>query len=416
MEYSAFAQRLQPSAIRTVSKAIHGKKVISFAGGMPHPSTFPHVEIAALAEEVLQTRAPEALQYGQTQGYQPLLETVAGYLRGRGLPGITAENILIAAGSQQALDLVGRILIDPGDLVLMESPGYPGASAAFTNLGARVEGIPVLADGPDLDALEQAVCRDRPKFFYTTPNFANPAGVLVSQEKRRKIAEMAERYGFWVVEDDAYGEILFAEASPADIVPLKAFDQSGCTIYMQTFSKTISPGLRVAAIAAPAAAVNLLEMTKQAADMFTSTFTQILVNEFIVRGHFAARLPALRSLYQSRRDAMDQALREHFPEARWVTPKGGFFFWLEMPEGIDTQALLAPALEAGVAFMPGACFFVGSGVGRSADSAQMARTMRLAYSRESEGDIARGLAQLGQLAQCQLSPQSMGSVEMSNVG
>lgn len=407
MEFSAFAQRLQPSAIRTVSKAIHGKKVISFAGGMPHPSTFPHVELAALAAEVLQTRGAEALQYGQTQGYQPLLETVAGYLRGRGLSSITTDNLLIAAGSQQALDLVGRILIDPGDLVLMESPGYPGASAAFANLGARLEGIPVLADGPDLDALERTVRRERPKFFYITPNFANPAGVLMSLEKRKRIAELAERHGFWVVEDDAYGELFFSEASPADIVPLKAFDQSGCVIYMQTFSKTISPGLRVAAIAAPVATVNILEMTKQVADMFTSTFTQILANEFIVRGHFAARLPALRSLYQGRRDAMDQALRQNFPEARWVTPKGGFFFWLEMPEGTDTQALLAPALEAGVAFMPGGCFFVGQGT----DPSQAARTARMAYSRESEADIARGLGQLGQLAR-----QLTGSVEMSNVG
>jgi 2-aminoadipate transaminase len=407
MNYSTFAQRLQPSAIRTVSKAIHGKKVISFAGGMPHPSTFPHAELAALAAEVLQTRAAEALQYGQTQGYQPLLETVAGYLRGRGLSGITTDNLLIAAGSQQALDLVGRILIDPGDLVLMESPGYPGASAAFANLGARVEGIPMVADGPDLDALEHAIRRERPKFFYVTPNFANPAGVLMSQEKRRRIAGLAERHGFWVVEDDAYGELLFAGASSADTVPLKSFDQSGCTIYMQTFSKTIAPGLRVATIAAPVAAVNLLEMTKQVADMFTSTFTQILVNEFIVRGHFAARLPALRSLYQSRRDAMDCALRENFAEARWVTPKGGFFFWLEMPEGSDTQALLAPALESGVAFMPGACFFVGHGT----DPSTAARTARLAYSRESEADIARALAQLGQLAR-----QMLRKAEMSNVG
>jgi 2-aminoadipate transaminase len=216
---------------------------------------------------------------------------------------------------------------------------------------------------------------------------------------------MAERYDFWVVEDDAYGELRFPGASAEDIVPLKAFDHADRVIYMQTFSKTISPGLRVAAIAAPVATINLLEMTKQAADMFTSTFTQILVNEFIVRGHFAGRLPGLRSLYQSRRDAMDQALQENFPEARWVTPKGGFFFWLEMPDGTDTQALLAPALESGVAFMPGACFFVGE-----TDPSQSARTIRLAYSRESEGDIAKGLAQLGRLS------KMLGKVEMSSVG
>ncbi len=392
MEYSHFAQNLQPSAIRAVSKAIHGKKVISFAGGMPHSATFPQAELTALAAEILESRGAEALQYGQTQGYHPLLETIAKYLDGRGVAGVKPENLLIAAGSQQAIDLVARILIDPGDLVLMESPGYPGASGAFLNLGARLEGIPVLADGPDLEALERIVKRERPKFFYVTPNFANPAGVLMSVEKRRHLVEMAERYRFWIVEDDAYGEIMF-EGSTADVVPVKAHDHSGCVIYMQTFSKTIAPGLRVAAIAAPVKTTELLETVKQTADMFTSSLTQILVNEFIVRGHFAARLPGLRQVYKSRRDAMEKALREHFPGTRWVTPKGGFFFWLEMPEDTDTQALLAPALESGVAFMPGNCFFVGH-----FDAAEAARTVRLAYSRESEADIAKGLSELGRLA------------------
>jgi 2-aminoadipate transaminase len=270
----------------------------------------------------------------------------------------------------------------------MESPGYPGASSIFENLGARLKGIPMLADGPDLDALESAVQRERPRFVYVTPNFANPAGVLMSLEKRRRLAKMAAIHDFWVVEDDAYGELYFSDTTATEIVPVKAFDQTGHVIYMQTFSKTIAPGLRVASIVAPAETIDLLEMTKQAADMFTSSLTQMVVNEFILRGHFAARLPGLRALYQGRRDAMDRALREHLPEARWVTPKGGFFFWLEMPEGCDAEALLPTALEAGIAFMPGTSFFISEGP---------ANTARLAYSRESEADIAVGIAKLGQL-------------------
>jgi 2-aminoadipate transaminase len=390
MSYSNFAKRLRPSAIRKVSKAIHGKKVLSFAGGMPHPSAFPHEIIGKLSAEILAAHSAEALQYGNTVGYSPLLETLAGYMRGRGIAGTETKNVLVAAGSQQAIDLVGRILVDPGDLVLMESPGYPGASSIFENLGARLRGISMLADGPDLDALETVAKRERPRFVYVTPNFANPAGVLMSLEKRRRLAEMAAVYDFWVVEDDAYGELYFSDTTAAEIVPVKAFDKTGHVIYMQTFSKTIAPGLRVASIVAPADTIDLLEMTKQAADMFTSTFTQMLVNEFILCGHFSARLPTLRALYQGRRDAMERSLREHFPGARWVTPKGGFFFWLEMPEGCDTEALLPPALEAGVAFMPGTSFFIGEGPASAA---------RLAYSRESEADIATGIAKLGQLVE-----------------
>src|SRR6266404_136720 len=388
--YSQFALHLQPSAIRAVSKAIHGKKVVSFAGGMPHPGSFPHEELAAISAEILTTHGAEALQYGQTQGYAPLLDTVGKYLAGRGITGLESKNLLIAAGSQQALDLVARLLIDPGDLVLMESPGYPGASAAFVNLGARVEGIPVLADGPDLDVLEAVVRRERPRFFYVTPNFANPAGVLMSREKRRRIAELATLHNFWVIEDDAYGELFFSEIASADTVPLKAFDSGDRVIYMQTFSKTIAPGLRVAAIAAPAQVIQLIETIKQVADMFTSSFTQMLVNEFIVRGYFAAKLPTLRNLYQGLRDAMDQALREHLPEARWVTPKGGFFFWLEMSGDFDTQTLLAPALESGIAFMPGESFYLSA--------KRPTNAIRLAYSREPEALIASGIGKLGELA------------------
>ncbi len=389
MTYSEYAKRLRPSAIRAVSKAIHGKKVVSFAGGMPHPIAFPHQILGEISAEIFATHSAEALQYGQTQGYQPLLETLTGYMRGRGLSGIEPKNMLVAAGSQQAIDLVARILIDPGDLVLMESPGYPGASSIFANLGARLQGVPMLADGPNVDALEVAVRRERPKFFYTTPNFANPAGVLMSREKRLRIANLAAEYDFWVVEDDAYGELFFSDCNPADTIPLKSLDTSGHVIYMQTFSKTIAPGLRVATIVAPAPAIDLLELTKMAADMFTSSFTQMLVNEYILRGHYSARLPELRAIYQGRRDAMDLALRQHLPEARWVTPKGGFFFWVEMPSGLDTQALLGPALEAGIAFMPGHSFFINE---------VSANTVRLAFSRESDKDIASGIARLAALA------------------
>lgn len=394
--FSQFANRLRPSAIRAVTKAVHGKKnLISLAGGMPHPGTFPAAELRSLAAEILERQPIEALQYGQTQGYGPLIEEVIHYLAGRGIPGQKPENVLICSGSQQALDIAARIFIDPGDAVLTDTPGYTGAMSAFQHLGARLLGIPVLEDGPDLERTEAILKRERPKFFYVTPNFANPTGVLVSQAKRRALYDLAHRYDLWILEDDAYGELYFSEVSPAEVVPVKALDNDGRVIYLTTFSKTIAPSLRVAVIAAPAEFISKVELTKQTADMFTGVLPQMLACEFIRQGHFAKRLPGLRQLYQEKRDALDGALRQHLPDARWIRPKGGFFIWLELPSGIDAQEVFEQAMEDGVAFIPGAGFCLDGG-GRS--------EARLSYSREPLDVLARGAEVLGKIASKSYAP------------
>ncbi len=393
--FSQFAGRLRPSAIRSLTRQVQrsdGKKMISFAGGLPHPDTFPHAELAEIAAEILGRESATALQYGITQGYPPLVEVMIEYMAGRGVTGVKPEEVLIAAGSQQAIDLVGRIFIDPGDVILMESPGYVGAISAFQHLGARPVGIAVGADGPDLDALEAAARKHHPKFFYTTPNFANPAGVMFTPEKRRAICEVARKHDFWIVEDDAYGELFFTGATTKDMTPAKACDPDGRVIYMQTFSKTIAPGLRVAAIVGPAEPIALIEKCKQAADMFTGTLTQRLAFEFVKRGHFAKRLPGLRKVYEGKCQAMVEALRKYIPAARFEAPRGGFFIWLELPGGVDAQALLAPTMDAGVVYVPGAPFFPeveGENPFRSA--------ARLSYSREAETDIVQGIKTIGAL-------------------
>ncbi len=387
--FSQFAGRLKPSAIRRVSRAVHGKTLVSFAGGLPHPDTFPVAELREIAEEIFTKRFGEALQYGLTQGYLPFIEQVIAYLAGRGIRGLSPGNVLIAAGSQQALDLVGRVLIDPGDPVFVESPGYVGALSAFANLGARLAGIPLLADGPDLEMLESALERERPKFLHFTPNFSNPSGTLMSPEKRHAVYELASRYDVWIVEDDAYGELFFAESSPSEVVPWKAADPDGRVIYLHTFSKTIVPGLRLAAIVAPEEVISLVEMAKQAADMFTGGFTQCLAAEFMRRGAFQERLPKLRAFYQARRDAMAGALDRFLTGAHWHIPRGGFFIWLEFPDGLDAAELLPAAIEAGVAYVPGASFHTDCG------SEIRNRTARLAFSRETEADIVRGVERLG---------------------
>jgi len=388
--FSQFANRLRPSAIRAVTKAVHGKKnLISLAGGMPHPETFPAAELRSIAAEILEHRPVEALQYGLTQGYAPLIDEVIRYLAGRGIAGLKPENVLICSGSQQALDIAARLFIDPGDAVLTDTPGYTGATSAFEHLGARLIGIPVLEDGPDLERTEAILKRERPKFFYVTPNFANPSGVLVSQAKRRALYDLVCRYDLWILEDDAYGELYFSEVSPAEVVPVKALDTDGRVIYLTTFSKTIAPGLRIAVIAAPAEVINLVELTKQTADMFTGVLPQMLANEYLRQGHFARRVPGLRQLYESKRDALDSALHQHLPDARWIRPKGGFFIWLEFAGGIDAQDVFEQAMAAGVAFVPGAGFCLDGG-GRS--------EARFSYSREPVEVLARGAEVLGKIA------------------
>ena len=390
-KFSKASGRLRPNVIREMIKLTHGKNVISFAGGLPSAESFPSEEIRSVIADVLE-RAPEAaLQYGMTQGTRELLDALSPYLRSRGLPRTERENLLITSGSQQALDLIGRLLLDPGDAVLVELPTYIGATTAFRNLGAELAGVRQDQDGISLEALEGTLAGLRREgkrvgFLYTVPNFSNPAGVLMSPARREALVEMARAFDFLIVEDDAYGELYFRDCPAEAVRPLSTGDRDGRVLYTGTFSKTIAPGIRTGWVSARPELIARLELFKQGADLFTSTLNQRIAAELLARGIFEARLPGLRALYERKRDAMAEALASEMGEsARWNHPRGGFFFWLELPGDLDATALMSPAIEAGVAYIPGQPFYVdGSG----------ANTIRLAFSSESEAGIREGIRKL----------------------
>ncbi len=390
-KFSSTAQRLRPNVIREMIKLTHGKNLICFAGGRPSPDSFPTTEIDSVISNLLATEPEVVLQYGDTQGCGELLEQLRWYMQSRGVAAVERNHLLVTSGSQQALDLIGRLLIEPGHVVLAELPSYIGATTAFHNLGADLVGVRQDPEGISLESLEGTLARlkrqRRPvAFLYTVPNFSNPSGVLMSRPRREALLEVAAEFDLIVVEDDAYGEIYFSDCDSEAVRPLRADDGDGRVIYTGTVSKTLSPGVRIGWICAGAEFIARLELIKQGADLFTSVLNQRVAAECLRRGIFQARLPKLRAYYERKRDAMAAALDAEMGEAaRWNRPRGGFFLWLEAPPEVDALARMESAIEAGVAYIPGQPFFVdGSG----------ANTLRLAYSSESEKSIQEGIRKL----------------------
>lgn len=387
------AQQFQESAIRRTSMlgaAVPG--LISLAAGYPSPDVFPWDDLQSIAADLLARRDGSALQYGATRGYRPLIEQLlAKTLKDRGIAG-TFEDVVITTGSQQGLDLVGRVLLDPGDVVLVELPTYSGAIAAFHNLQGRFAGVPQDAEGIDLVALETAVAGlkatgQRSKFIYVTPNFQNPAGLLMSRARRLALLEFARRHDLVILEDDPYGSIYFEDTTTAaDTRPIKADDTDGRVVYLGSFSKVLVPGLRVAWMLAPRAIADKVELAKQAADICSSVFDQRIVHGAMDRGVVDRIAPGLRAHYQAKRTVMEQALQSSLAgRVRWTSPRGGFFLWIELPEGVDDRELFDRALKQKVSFVLGSSFFVDG---------QGHRFARLAFSGISHEQITEGITRL----------------------
>ena len=366
---SRAAGQMQESAIRRMGTVLAQKRdIISFAPGYPAAETFPWHEFQEIARELLAGNDASVLQYGPTRGFRPLLEAIAGIMGQRGAP-TAAERLLITTGSQQGLDLVARVLVDPGDVVLVELPTYTGALTAFRNVQAQMIGVPQDADGIDVNALDEIhadlVARGRRvRFLYVVPNFQNPTGLLIGLEKRRRLLEWAERRNVLIVEDDPYRELYFEDsATEADVRPIKADDTEARVIYLSSFSKTLAPGFRVAWIDAPAPLASKLEMAKQSEDLLTGSLDQRVIYEACRRGILQRQLPLLRRHYQQKRDVMVEALRGAFGnDISWPTPRGGFFLWATMPPGIDAERMIPRAVDHGVIYVAGDAFFVdGSG-------------------------------------------------------
>ncbi|GAB4279495.1 MAG: PLP-dependent aminotransferase family protein [Coriobacteriia bacterium] len=380
--YAARMENIRSSAVRDLFAAASRPDVISFAGGMPAVSEVPLSEVAHATRDAIKHRGTEALQYGSSEG-RPELRLVVSELMLESGVRVPPEEIVITAGAQQALDLLAKIMIDPGDVIVAEGPTYVGALQAFSAYRPQIVCVPMDDDGMVVEELESTLdsLKKRPKFIYTIPNFQNPAGVTMTPARRRRLLEIANERDIPVIEDDPYGRLRF---EGGHVKPLRALDEE--VIYVGTFSKVFAPGLRLGWVTAPRPILNKLLLAKQAADLCGSAFAQIVAEEYFRHTRWRRTLKQLTRTYAERRDAMLAALDEHFPaEARWTRPQGGFFVWAELPRFVDCKAMLAEAVEKGVAYVPGDGFFP-DGTGRNC--------MRLNFSFPTPEEISDGIERL----------------------
>lgn len=375
--WAARTDSMKPSAIREILKLTQRSDVLSLAGGLPAPEHFPTADVAEAVARIMETQGVRALQYGPTDGLPELREWIAG-----SQPGADADRVIITSGSQQGLDLIAKVLLDPGDAVAVGAPSYMGALRAFDAYQARYLTVDLDDGGMRPDALE-TVLAQRPKFLYVIPDFDNPVGSRMSLERRRTLLEMAERYDVPVVEDAPYRELYF-EGEPLPTLFHLAPDR---VIHAGSLSKTLAPGLRVAWLILPADMVAVVERAKQAADLHTSTFTQAVAADLLTRGTLEARLPALREHYHRQRDTLADALETHVDagDLHFTRPPGGMFLWGELNEGWDANELLRIAVDHGVAFVPGQPFFANGGP---------ASTLRFSYSLPSPDQLEVGATRI----------------------
>jgi 2-aminoadipate transaminase len=399
--YAVRAKGVRSSAIRELLKIAERPGVISFAGGLPSPDAFPIRRFQEACNTVLAQTAHRALQYSATEGYEPLRELIAENMARYGIMA-QVENVMITSGSQQALDLIGKLFINRGDRVLVEAPTYLGALQAFNSYGADYISVAIDEDGLRTDELERPL-RSGPKFMYVLPNFQNPAGTTLSEGRRHELVLTADRYGVPIIEDDPYGQLRY---EGEHIPPLVVIDREnlrrdngysiGNVIYLSTFSKTLAPGLRMGWIVAPPEIIAKLVQLKQSIDLHTSTFNQYVAYEVARDGFLDQHVKFIRQLYRERRDVMLEALQEAFPpEVAWTHPHGGLFLWVTLPGNLDLQEVLHSAIRENVAFVPGECFFAHP-------EAQSRQHMRLNFSSATPEQIRDGIGRLSLVVKSQL--------------
>ena len=393
------AQQMNPSTIRELLKLTERPGILSLAGGLPAPGSFPVDAVAEACARVLRDDGRAALQYAASEGFGPLREWVAAELGQQGMV-VDPARVLITTGSQQGLDLLGKVLIDPGAPVAVEQPTYLGALQAFAPYEPSFVPLVCDDDGPLPDALQAAqagvaggsgAAAAPISMAYLLPNFQNPSGRLMPQARREALVLSAARLGLPLLEDNPYGELWYDSPPPPPLAAL-AQQLDGArgaegVVYLGSLSKVLAPGLRLGYVVAPQALYPKLLQAKQAADLHTPGFNQRVAFDVLQSGLLQTHLPQVRQRYRAQRDAMHQALQRHLPEGcRWVRPAGGMFFWLSLPEGLDATALLAPAVQAGVAFVPGAPFYAG---------AAARHTLRLSFVTLSPAEIEQAVAALG---------------------
>lgn len=396
---SLFARRtrvMRSSAMRDMMAITARPDVISLAGGLPDTSTFPPEVFAAEMDRIAKTSVAEVLQYGPTEGLDLVREQIVNVMAAEGMR-IEAMDVTVTTGGQQAIDLITKVLIDPGDVLICDAPTYPGAIPTFCSYEADVIQIECDADGMRIDLLEETLAElaskgRKPKFIYSVPTFQNPGGVTLSLERRQRLVELAREHEILVVEDNPYGLLRYE----GDSLPtLYSLDGGGYVIYLGTFSKILSAGLRIGWVVSPTPIREKVVLGKQAADLCTSTLTQDFAGEYFRKGDWQAYVDDLIEIYRRRRDAMTGAMAEYFPHgSTWNRPEGGLFVWATMPDAINTEDLLARALTKGVAFVPGTSAYVD---GRGINS------MRLNFSGVTEDLIIEGIRRIGEAATEQLA-------------
>jgi 2-aminoadipate transaminase len=388
--FASRAKVMKSSAMRDLMAVTARPEVISLAGGLPDTSTFPPATFAAVAQRIASESCAKALQYGPTEGLEETKDCIAEVMGAEDMR-VDSEDVLVTTGGQQVIDLVTKTLIDPGDVVVAEGPTYPGAASVFTAYQADLVQIDMDSDGMRVDLLEETLDQldregRRPKFIYTVPSFQNPAGVTMSAPRRKRLVEVAHERELLILEDNPYGLLRYEGDPPT---PLLSLDGGIYVMYLGTFSKILSPGIRLGWVVAPPPVLEKINLGKQAADLCTSTLSQLMVQAYFAEGNWRDYVDSLTEIYRARRDTMLDALADHFPpQAEWTRPSGGLFIWATLPDFIDTTDLLARALRENVAFVPGEAAYL-DGRGRS--------SMRLNFSGSNEDAIREGIRRIGEV-------------------
>lgn len=403
--FSKRAGKMKASEIRELLKLIQKPGLISFAGGLPNPKAFPTEETREIINDLLDDTGDKILQYGSTEGVNDLRDELANMMTDRGMP-VERDNIVITAGSQQGLELLSKVLLDPGDTIIVGSPSYLGATGAFRAFEANMETVRVEEDGMDMEMLDKKVGQlvkmgRKPKFIYVVPTFQNPSGATMSAEKRHRLIEIAEKYDILVVEDSPYSHLRY-EGEP--MPHLMSIDDDDRVVRFETFSKILAPGFRVAWCTGPEELIDKMVIAKQATDLCTNPFGQHVAWKYVSEGILDEHLEKIKELYNKKRLTMLEAMEEHFPEeAEWNRPNGGMFIWAKLPEYVNTREMFDKAVQKNVAYVVGDAFFVED---------KGYNTMRINFTHSSEDEIKEGIEHLGEVIKEEIEQKKREKEEM----
>ena len=388
--FSDRAKRFRASEVRELLKLLNVPDMISFAGGFPNPETFPGELVRQLADQVLRTDAANTLQYGITEGYGPLREIVADRMNKKRSMNISKENVIIVSGSQQVIDLVGKVFVDPEDVIVISAPTYLTALTGFAIYGPTFETVPLDADNMRIDIFEERMKQlskraSPPELVYVLPNFHNPAGVTMPEKNRKRLVDLASEYDFLILEDDPYCELRYVGEH---LRPIKSYDDEGRVIYMSTFSKILAPGLRVGWVVADSEILGKMIIAKQSADVCTNVLAQRIAYEYVSQGHIDPQIEKIKKLYSRKMKIMLSGLDEYMPDGvSWEKPQGGMFLWATLPHDLDSSDVLSSALKKRVAFVTGKAFYPDPKDGKCC--------LRLNFTHPSDEMITEGLRRLG---------------------